>query len=294
VNRPRQRDDLGFSKDGGPKVDERRGQIQLNTRRNPPEEGTLGAGRPIVDRSSYEPAYMQIANVLSSEIGSGSYTPGSQLPTETQLCAAFRVSPMTVRRAIGILIDRGLVSTTPGKGTFVRPLDLGEAVFRLQELAGARSPDERTEVRLLEASIIPAGNRVARTLGLTRGERIVLLRRLLLRRSTPLMYQREHVLYDPRRPLVEAQLRISSLEGLLQSAGSRGLPLADLVIRPINTGAGMAKLLDVTVGSPAFFLEHLFYDFDGSPVSWGWFVCPAAHFRLTSRVGAGHPGERRG
>ena len=85
------------------------------------------AGRAgAAERASYEPAYLQIANTLAEQIGAGVYRPGDQLPTEPQLRARFGVSPVTIRRAVNLLLDRGLVSTTQGKGTFVRSLDIAD------------------------------------------------------------------------------------------------------------------------------------------------------------------------
>ena len=59
-----------------------------------------------IDRTSYEPAYVQLVNILSHAIASGQYRAGDQLPTEAELCAVYDVSPMTVRRAIGVLRSR--------------------------------------------------------------------------------------------------------------------------------------------------------------------------------------------
>lgn len=194
---------------------------------------------------------------------------------------------MTIRRAVKSLVDRGLVSTTRGKGTFVRALDLSEAVFRLEGLSNSWLSESEMEVRLLEASILPATPQVAAALSLEEGERTVYLRRLLIRDGEPLAYHRQHLVYDPRRPVVEAQLEISSLEGLLRSTGSEGLPAGDLAIQAVTLGPEAAELLERPPGSPAFSLEHMFYDFEAKPVSWGWFICPAEQLRLTTRIGAG-------
>ena len=59
-----------------------------------------------------------------------------------------------MRRAINILLDRGLVTTTQGKGTFVRSMDMGEAIFRLQEITDVWADDDSVEVLLLEARIV--------------------------------------------------------------------------------------------------------------------------------------------
>jgi DNA-binding GntR family transcriptional regulator len=233
-----------------------------------------------------EPAYLLIANQIAEQIGAGFYRPGDQLPTEAQLRAHYGVSPMTVRRAISILLERGLVSTTQGKGTFVRTLDMGEAIFRLQEITDLWVDDDASvEVLLLKARIIPADETVATMLELSPGDRIVHLRRLIKRNGVPLIYQMEHVVYDAHRPLVEAELQVTSLEGLLRSPLVVGVPSGRLTIQAVSLDADAAAALRVPAGSPAFCLESLFHDFDGRPVSWGHFLCRADQFRLTSQLG---------
>ncbi len=242
-------------------------------------------------RRSHEPAYLHIANVITDRIGAGEYRSGDQLPTEAQLRAEFGVSPMTVRRAIGILLDRGLVTTTQGKGTFVRALDLGEAVFRLQEITDMWIGDESVDVILLEASIIGASDQVAAMLELAPGSPTVFMRRLIRRRETPLVYQLEHVVYDERRPLVESQLQITSLDGLLRSSRGRGIPSGQLTIQAVSLKGDEACFLAVPEGSAAFRLDHVFRDFDGRRVSWGIFLCRGDQFRLTTSIGVTPLGE---
>jgi DNA-binding GntR family transcriptional regulator len=241
-------------------------------------------------RGDYEPAYVYIANTMEEQIGAGLYRPGDQLPTEPQLRATFGVSPMTIRRAVNILLDRGLVTTTQGKGTFVRSPDLGEAVFRLQEITDMWTEDDASvDVRLLEARIFPAQNKVAEMLALEPGDPVVYMRRLISRGGIPLVYQVEHVVYDEHRPLVETQLQITSLDGLLQAARGEGIPSGQLTIQAVSLEPEAAKLLKVPEGSPAFCLEHLFLCFEGQPVSWGCFLCRADQFRLTTHIGVPRP-----
>ena len=82
-----------------------------------------------IDRDACEPAYAQLANILRRQIAEGAFRPGDQLPSEAQLCRTYGISPMTVRRSINLLSDQGVVNTAQGKGTFVKPLELGTAVF---------------------------------------------------------------------------------------------------------------------------------------------------------------------
>jgi len=46
-----------------------------------------------IDRRSYEPAYAQLVNILRQQIATGTLRPGDQLPSESQLCKLYRVSP---------------------------------------------------------------------------------------------------------------------------------------------------------------------------------------------------------
>lgn len=240
---------------------------------------------PAVDRDSYEPAYAQVVRILSQEIAQGLYRAGDQLPSESQLCTRFGVSGMTVRRAINILVDRGIVTASQGKGTFVRKLDVREAAFRLRERHDDSVLGPGTDVRLLQASILAADARVARKLDVAPGSRVIYLRRIVYASDRPIMYHREYMIYDPRKPTVEAELAITSLQGLFEGRDGLGLRRGDLSMEAAALNEEEAGALEMDVGAPALYLEHIFYDFENRPVAWGWFICRADHFRLISRIG---------
>ncbi len=223
---------------------------------------------------------------MTDQIAAGLYRAGDQLPTERQLREQYGVSPMTVRRAVRMLLDRGLVTTRQGKGTFVRSPDIGEAIFRLQEMTDVWMDDDSVSVLLLEARIKSADEQVAALLGLQPGDPIVFMRRVIQRKGQALIYQLEHVVYDEHRPLVEAELQVTSLEGLLHSPQVEGVLGGRLTIEAVSLDREAAALLNVPEGSPAFCLESLFNDSRGRPVSWGRFLCRADQFRLTSLLGA--------
>ncbi|OQB26554.1 MAG: putative HTH-type transcriptional regulator YurK [Chloroflexi bacterium ADurb.Bin180] len=240
---------------------------------------------PREDREPYEPAYALVARVLSQEIARGVYRPGDRLPSESQLRVRFGVSGMTVRRAMNILVDHGAVTASQGKGVFVRGLHMHEAAFYLRERQEDVLLDSSAEVRLQQASILPADQRVARKLGIEPGTRVIYLRRLVLKPDGPVMLHREYIVYDPRAGTVEAELQITSLEGLLRGRAGDGLRRGDLALEATVLNEEEAELLQAPVGSPALCLEHVFYDFQDRPVAWGWFLGGAERFRLVARIG---------
>ena len=67
-----------------------------------------------------KPKYLQVADALRREIVQGTFRDGDTLATEEELRIRFRVSRQTVRQAIALLEDDGLVDRRRGSGTYVR------------------------------------------------------------------------------------------------------------------------------------------------------------------------------
>jgi DNA-binding GntR family transcriptional regulator len=72
-------------------------------------------------QASESPLYHQVATALREEIVSGVFPVGSRLPTEDKLCQRFSVSRYTVREALRLLREDGLVASRRGAGTAVIP-----------------------------------------------------------------------------------------------------------------------------------------------------------------------------
>ncbi len=66
-----------------------------------------------------EPRYARIANQLIAAIAAGRYRVGSLLPTEHELCEQFDSSRFTIREALRLLAEGGMVSRRPRAGTVV-------------------------------------------------------------------------------------------------------------------------------------------------------------------------------
>jgi GntR family transcriptional regulator len=85
-----------------------------------------------VDPGAAAPLYRQLAAELRARIFDGTYPRGSRLPAESELIATHGVSRVTVRLALGLLREEGLIEPSPGRGTFVReaaPLRLALARY---------------------------------------------------------------------------------------------------------------------------------------------------------------------
>jgi len=84
----------------------------LNARLNTP---------PTARENRVVPLYHQIEQLIRHRVAKSQYAPGSQIPSEHELCRELKVSRITVREALRQLVREGLLVKVQGKGTFVSP-----------------------------------------------------------------------------------------------------------------------------------------------------------------------------
>ncbi|WP_108986955.1 GntR family transcriptional regulator [Streptomyces coelicoflavus] len=80
-----------------------------------------------LDRDAMTPMYVQLANVLRDRIHAGEIPVGRRLPSQAELEAETGgiVSRRTIKSALEVLADEGLVQGVQGKGVFVIALPAG-------------------------------------------------------------------------------------------------------------------------------------------------------------------------
>ncbi|MEB8344108.1 winged helix-turn-helix domain-containing protein [Streptomyces endophyticus] len=72
-----------------------------------------------IDPTAAEYHYVQLAEILERRIRGGEFAPGTRIPGEMVLAQEYGIGNQTVRRALVILRDKGLVVTVHARGTFV-------------------------------------------------------------------------------------------------------------------------------------------------------------------------------
>jgi GntR family transcriptional regulator len=81
----------------------------------------------MINRQSFTPIYIQIAQTIVQSVQTGDLAYGDQLPSERELAERYSVSRLTSRQAIDELVDRGLAYRVQGKGTFLARPKIREA-----------------------------------------------------------------------------------------------------------------------------------------------------------------------
>ena len=161
----------------------------------------------------------------------------------------------------------------------------GSVTFQLGELERILKSSRKEDVKILEVQLARADEITARKLAIAVGERTILIRRLICHENDPVLYHIENLIADPGRPIVEAELEITSLHGLFSGTGKTIFKRGELVIETVVLNQEEAALLSAPEMLPAFRLDHIFYDYADKPVSWGRFICRGDRFRFTAVVG---------
>lgn len=130
---------------------------------------------PLAAREPGQSRYGALAASLRSRVISGEWPPGSAIPAEQALASEHGVALGTMRRALELLAQEGLVERVHGRGTFVRAGLAGASMMRFFRFGdGGEVPASRILSR--QVANLPAGP--ARALGVGKAERALKLRRL--------------------------------------------------------------------------------------------------------------------
>ncbi len=74
----------------------------------------------MINRNSSLPLYIQLADILREQIKSGEIKEGDKLPSETEMIEKYHLGRLTIRDALAILVNEGLLEKHHGKGTFCK------------------------------------------------------------------------------------------------------------------------------------------------------------------------------
>ncbi|WP_406354157.1 GntR family transcriptional regulator [Streptomyces sp. NBC_00658] len=118
-----------------------------------------------ISKDNPRPESEQAADILRQEILRGDIKPGAHVGSVRDLATRFKISGMTVQRALAILREDGLILTT-SRGSYARDpqqaaeadagVDLPEVLRQLEHLT-SQVLDLRGRVEALESRSLPGG-----------------------------------------------------------------------------------------------------------------------------------------
>ncbi|MCK2218362.1 GntR family transcriptional regulator [Actinomadura sp. ATCC 31491] len=207
----------------------------------------------------------QVADLLRRQIVHGQFARGP-LPPEAALAREFGASRNTVREALCLLREEGLVERCPGVGTTVAGEKYPHGLHRLLGLAETLHEHGQVTNQVRTMTLIEPPAAVSHRLGLAPGEPVVYLERLRRLGGLPLSLDLTYLVRDVGEPLFDADLEHNDIFVLLETIAGQPLGAAELTLEAVNADPHTAAVLGAPRAAALLMVERLTHLADGRPV----------------------------
>lgn len=216
----------------------------------------------VLDRGSSIPVYQQLANWMEIQVTSGKWPVDTRLPGENDLSKTLGVSRGSLRKAIGLLIAKNMLTQVHGKGTFViAPKHDYHWVGHLAAVSEDLLLNGLSFTRyLLDQHIRPASVQEAQALAIQPGGLLLAIKRLWVVKEIPAFIHQ--ALFDASRfgAMIEENLSQVTLAETLDRRFGVRLKWASHAISVVRADPNLSDLLNLRYGEPVLFNEQIAYD----------------------------------
>lgn len=233
------------------------------------------------------PLYHIICLVLREGIESGRYKPGTALPTEEELARDYRVSRVTVRRALGELASAGLIERRQGSGTFVRnrpdadgrpPGMIASAINQLERMASYGA------ARVIEFGYVETPPEIAVAFGRHSSERMQRAVRLREADGEAILHITTWIPEILGRAYDSADMERETVGRLLARSGVKPVSGEQTVSVTLAEPA-LARLMRLDVGAPLLKVVRLLRDQRKRTVEYAELLARADRFHIRMKLG---------
>lgn len=204
---------------------------------------------------SPEPLYEQVKKALLKYIDDNNLPPGTLLPSERELSETFRISRLTVRKAIEELATLGIVFKKTGKGTFVAEPKIQQQLLVVTNFTDAISKIGHIPgAKIIEKELVYGEPKICMKMGLSGGARLLYMKRLRFVDNIPISIQSIYLNYD-LLPGIEELVENHSLYSLIQERFNIKLSKTKAILESVNADYSCANLLWVKPNSPLFIMS---------------------------------------
>lgn len=227
--------------------------------------------RNLMKMNTVLPVYYQIKQTIKNWIINKEFNSGERIPSEKELADRFHVNRLTVRQALGQLIQEGFLTSKRGEGTFVtdnvRLIDSCNFEFRglIDDFFFAQISEVKTQWVQINQVIAP--KQIQEKLRLNPGsEEVTQIKRVRYLRGKLLTYSINYLPMAIGTRIKEGSLYEKSLLQILEQ--DLGIRFSEAVqtIEASFADQEVAEHLAVPSGSPVLFIERIMYANKGQPV----------------------------
>lgn len=196
------------------------------------------------------PLYRKIAQQIREEIESGQWEEGQSIPTEKHLSEQFGASRVTVRQAIKMLVEEGLLEKVQGSGTYVKEQKIEHNIFELISFTEEmRSLNKEPVNKVLNFQLLEPDDHVKRMLSLEEGRKVFYVRRQRLVDDIPYVVEDTYLPVD-LFPNLSYQIMTGSKYDYIEKEVGKKIKESYQEVIPVLPEEDMAEALTVDQGTP--------------------------------------------
>ncbi len=214
----------------------------------------------MIQRNSSNAMYLQLVELIKREILQRKYIEDSCIGKHTEIAERWKVSLITVRKALKILEEEGYITIKQGKGTFVKP---GILKNELNRLTGTTQNILKTnikpDVKVLSIEKITTPESFSPEIKREMGEKCILAERIHSVDGTVISFARLYLPIEYGEQLSKEELENFTVYQLYQNKLGVQLGKGRQNIRAVPSNVILANMFGVAQGTPLLFIEREAY-----------------------------------
>ena len=229
---------------------------------------------------SSHPLYFQLKELIKLQIADKIWKLDEMIPSENELAVVYDISVGTVKKALSVLVEEGVLYRRQGKGTYVARPDFRMSFIRFFRYGRTEGDEGRfPSSRVLDSDVMAPAARVKTFLKLNDTDNVIIIKRVRSLENSPLMLED---LYLPEK-IFKGFDRIDISQELLypiyDDKYNTPITWADEYLWPEIASIETAKILGIKKGDPVICIERIAYTHGDHPVEFRYSVGRGDHFR---------------
>jgi len=217
-----------------------------------------------------EAIYVTVLADIKQKIYQGEF-PNLKLPDERSLAEQYDVSRSSIKRALNVLVQQGVIFKKRGSGTFVNPLYLkNNAIFQhegsnLGVSDSFRVDGKAPSIELLDFQVLSATPEQQQALFLNEGDFVYEIKRLRRLEGVPFMIERGYVPISVV-PGLNKEIVSGSVYEYIENTKHRTVTKSFMTIMAEPSNIEDQTLLELKANEPVGIMEGIFFMDDGTPL----------------------------
>ncbi|KPN80551.1 Transcriptional regulator, GntR family [Apilactobacillus kunkeei] len=213
--------------------------------------------------------YRRVSSDLKQKIVDNKF-PNKRLPDERTLSETYHVSRSSVKRALKVLADDGIIFKKRGSGTFINPLFMkNKTIFHYEGsnlgiTDSMKSQGKVPKIKLLSFKVVPASKEIQQDLFLAEGDFVYEIQRLRLFDDKPFMIETGYIPIKIAPELTQGIVE-KSIFNYVEDTINKSVTRSFLSILASPSNEQDQELLNLRPTEPVGVMEGIFFLDDGTP-----------------------------